>query len=341
MTSEVARSRSGAEELFDGIVAGGWAGLDAWREEKRAEDYLLEFKPHGADAPTLNAFDKSNIAKAVSGFANASGGVLIIGVSTKNYDGADHFEKLAPTAGVAAYAAAIGTHLSRCTDPRVPGARAVAIAKPGTDEGVVVIVVPPSDGGPHRAKSAKYETGDGHTVDFSEKYFHRQGAQTLVLEHPLLAAMFGRRPAPKLLLRTRIEAGLVVGFWLRNVGRGAARDIVLQMSVVSVANLVEREAVPTALTFNSIEPPWQGVWTRRLEQKVFRLSTITTLYPGDEMLVGLLDVRPYKFVRIVARIDADGMQPVSVSQPYDPGQRGPLEDNGRPHVDLFLREEEE
>lgn len=332
----MSRERSGAEELFERIVADGWAGLEAWRVDGRAEDFLLEFKGRGHAAPKLNEFDRANIGHAASAFTNASGGVLIIGAVTQKQDGVDCLLKLDAAPSLKAYAGAIDAHLALCTDPRVPGARVAAIpTSDGADEGVVAILFPPSDG-VHRAKSAG---------EHSDKYFQRIGAQTLVLEHGMLADRFGRRPSPKLILRIApaTDSSAYFGIWVRNVGRGIARDVFLRVGAFGGDPDLRtpHKRVPCEDDGMYCAESWQGVVLRRDTRDYGIRSVVLSpppLFSGDESLAVRYRYSDFNCFRIVARVDADEMQPVSVSALWTPFDEATLDDDGKRQINLFSEE---
>src|SRR5690348_5581309 len=75
------------KEAFDRL---NLALLNGWVGDGRQEDLHLEFKRLTSIGRKLSDDDKRNFAKALSGFANSDGGILVWGVnSRKNADGVD------------------------------------------------------------------------------------------------------------------------------------------------------------------------------------------------------------------------------------------------------------
>lgn len=71
-----------AEDLFERIQRDGVAAIETLIAERASEELFLEFK-QSADDGQGNRFhdrDRGNLRKAISGFANSEGGVLIWGV---------------------------------------------------------------------------------------------------------------------------------------------------------------------------------------------------------------------------------------------------------------------
>jgi hypothetical protein len=166
---------------------------------KEKEGLYLEFKmkkdrSHG----NLEDSDRRQFSRALSGFANSDGGILVWGMETdKN-----------------SYAHAL--------KPIVDGVQLEVIAGSRAGEGYVKCLIPASDKTPHRAMLAERE------------YFRRTTEGFYRLEHFDLEDMFGRRPRPVLLIKARIEgtgsgeaAGRAVRyiqavFTIENIGRGSA-----------------------------------------------------------------------------------------------------------------------
>jgi hypothetical protein len=190
------------------------------------EGLHVDFKQkHDRRHAKLEDDDKRNLAKAVSGFANSSGGVLIWGIADKQIipkpirdveEYIDHLNELAP----------------QVTDPTVPGIQSSWIpADSDSGSGFGLIHIPESELPPHRV-ILKYDGLQGH-------YFLRSGSVFIEATHTQLEDMFGRRPKPVLEFSMRLHrAGhgggkqhfyLVLG--ILNKGRGSARAPYLAVNV--------------------------------------------------------------------------------------------------------------
>ena len=105
-------------------------------------------------------------------------------------------------------------------------------------KGILAIYVPPSIGGPHRAKMGG--------ADVEERYYQRSGSRSDIMPHSTLGALFGRIAAPNLWLRMPITVqrasdgrGWDVHYSLEllNTGRGTARRPVICFFEVEQRNL--------------------------------------------------------------------------------------------------------
>lgn len=163
----------------------------------------------------LDDSDRRNLAKAVSGFANSSGGVLIWGIKDQNL-------KENPVTQVESFLQALLELAPQATEPPVQGIDGTWI--PSTsgsgDTGYALIHIPESVLPPHRVtlKIAKVQN----------HYFIRSGSSFVSAPHVQLEDMFGRRPKPKLVLSVLEPRStgqqFRVSLQLENQGRGIAKS---------------------------------------------------------------------------------------------------------------------
>ncbi|MBE3604947.1 ATP-binding protein [bacterium] len=191
----------------------------------REEDLHLDFKLVN-DPDLKNRDDRRNFAKAVSGFANSDGGLIVWGVDCrKNDDDIDCARDAPGIDSLQKFYSRLMEFTASAANPSVSGVEHRSLPDSnGADHGFAVTYVPASDGGPHMAKLGE------------DRYYKRSGASFLKMEHFEIADMFGRRPHPKLTLnykkfgpsrfgatpsgpKFRFKFHLI----LENHGRGSAR----------------------------------------------------------------------------------------------------------------------
>ena len=197
---------------------------------ERSEDLHLDFKL--AEKSDVGGADRRNLAKAVSGFANAEGGVVIWGVDCrKNADGVDCATAVKEIDNVFLFQARLIEATATATSPYVIGTEHRVI-ETTANRGYVATYVPEVDTGPHMAKLG---------VD---QYMVRIGSSFLKMEHFQIADMFGRRHRPKLQLVNNVkwhvgarqgdkalDESLNVSIEIYNHGRAIARDVLVSMSI--------------------------------------------------------------------------------------------------------------
>ena len=206
--------------------------------QRQQEEHLhLDFKLLGS-AELSGRDDRRSFAKALSGFANSDGGVIVWGVDARpNADGIDCAVSKRPVQPVAKLISRLNQLTGDAVSPSVDGVRHRALPMAGSEAGFAATLVPVSDSGPHQAKLGE------------NRYFKRSGDSFMCMEHFDLEDMFGRRQRPVLGITWKVirgsDAGLAGEYWshsvvlgIGNSGRGAARAPML-----------------------AIEP--QGAWFRR------------------------------------------------------------------------------
>lgn len=223
--------------------------------DEQEENLHLDFKTIlGSD---LNSDDRRNLAKALSGFANSEGGLVVWGVDArKNSQGVDCACRLAAVPNVAALCSRLNQLTSDMVSPLVDGVQHRIVAKESYGSGYAVTLVPASDSGPHMAKGRE------------DRYYKRSGDSFVRLEHFDIADMFGRRAHPNLDMWVDFQRSGSVGpnemflavFGIENSGRGVAQAPHMGVRVAPPYSISEygtdgngTEGLPR---FPSAEPEW-------------------------------------------------------------------------------------
>jgi hypothetical protein len=144
-----------AEDLFDRLVSGGEAAIDDLIADRQSEELFLDFKRSSDDGggPRLSQGDRGNLAKAVSGFGNSEGGVIVWGVDCRDQlpDGDVAGAKI-PLQNPKRYKSWLEGAVSGCTVPPHSRVRHEAIerAEPNAGGGFVATLIPKSLRAPHQ-----------------------------------------------------------------------------------------------------------------------------------------------------------------------------------------------
>lgn len=302
----MSRARMIYEDLTKGDGDARWERIERLVTDRETESLWLDFKEVRQPTALPNEdYLKDKLARAISGYANTEGGVLVYGIYAK--DGKkgepDAAEKITAIEKPGRFRAALEKLAVTLTDPVVGGIVVKEIVKPSTDEGVVVVFVPESNGAPHRVVSAG--------ADVNEKYMMRTATSVMVMPHRLLADRFARTAPPALRMIVRVAdppgSPTRVEFWLKNIGRGAARQ--------------------PAILFPDLPPNFEpSVGTRLTSRFVFRKNDVgdrkrlflvephedVIIYPGMEQYVATLPVQGGQSftVQIPVVLHALDMQPV-------------------------------
>lgn len=175
-----------ARELFERLEAGGLAALERLLAEEEPESLFLDYKRSATPAgdPGLHRNDRENLSKALSGFANSEGGLLIWGVDARREAGAQREAvNKAPVVQAAGFRTLVEGALSGESVPALSNARVLHILEGAGPAGYVVVLIPQSLIGPIRATR-------------TDKYHLRSGSSFGIVPHGVLAGMFGRAPQP-------------------------------------------------------------------------------------------------------------------------------------------------
>lgn len=211
---------SRALELFERLRNGGYPALDELIADREPESLFLDFKrsPQDGAAKLLSAEDNRNLSRAISGFANSSGGIVVWGIDCRRdtSTGAEVAAKH-PLLDASGFNTKLQAAVSRTTVPAHPGVQVLFFDEPGqSPAGYVVVYVPQSSIGPIRS------LGTNH-------YHLRTGSDFGIVPHDVLAGMFGRQPQPNIDLNiishlARLDSNpghLTLAFGLAVVNLGA------------------------------------------------------------------------------------------------------------------------
>ena len=173
--------------------------------------------------------DQRNLAKAVSGFSNSGGGVLIWGLENRTL-----LPK--PICDIQGFVSSVLQLAPQLTDPTVPDIEGDWLEADDNDsnEGFGLIYIPESSLPPHRVLL--------NDSKIKNHYYFRSGEDFVVASHIQLEDMFGRRPKPMLSLsklflprylsnRNDIRGQITVILGIENTGRGSARAPLLAIDI--------------------------------------------------------------------------------------------------------------
>lgn len=174
--------------------------INDWINNHQEENLFIDFKT--IKKPDFsNRDDRKNFAKAMSGFANSSGGLIIWGIIAKkttiNNEEIDCATEKSEIKPLSQFISRLNNLTGELVDPIIEEVRHKDILIKD-DRGFAATLVPESASGPHMAKGGE------------DRYYKRSGDSFYRMEHFDIEDMFGRRKKPKLALHKRIiHAGII------------------------------------------------------------------------------------------------------------------------------------
>ncbi len=212
-----------AEDLLERVLSEGEHAIDIFIEERDSENLFLDFKrsaDNGAGR-TLHQNDRRNLAKAISGFGNSAGGLVVWGVDcSADASGADTARMKVPLIDPKKFLSQIEGAVSGCTIPPHSGVQNRVVESADGQGGFVLTYVPESSHAPHQAIQGK------------QYYYIRAGSDFVPAPHQVLAGMFGRKPTPNVINNHFVPPGefkngtayIEFDINLRNEGAVLARE---------------------------------------------------------------------------------------------------------------------
>ena len=186
--------------------------------ENTIETEILDFKEASSQSGPMQKEDKKNLSKALSGFANGNGGILIWGVkATQKNDSPDAAQELKPIQNLKRFLTDLNTLSPQLASPFLQDVKHKMILESAeTNVGYAVSFIPERDNEPVMATGTDLQ-----------RYYCRVNTVFMPMSHSMVADRFNRVAKPDLRLcvqfcEARGHLGDRIFIGLANVGLGAA-----------------------------------------------------------------------------------------------------------------------
>ena len=178
---------SRAEDIFQKLVYFGEDAIDEFIVTSQTEELFLDFKQAvsiGKNYTSLHRDDRKNLAKAISGFGNSEGGVIVWGVEcSRDIEIGDVAKAKVKVKNVHRFLSWLENAISGCTIPSHNKVRNHIVSCDENGDGFVATYIP-------KCEIAPLMTTVGSTI------YIRSGSNNVPAPYSVIAGMFGRRPQP-------------------------------------------------------------------------------------------------------------------------------------------------
>ena len=178
---------SRAEDIFQKLIYFGEDAIDEFIINQQTEELFLDFKQAvsvGKNFVTLHRDDRKNLSKAISGFGNSEGGVILWGVEcSRDIEVGDVAKAKVKVKNVHRFLSWLENAISGCTIPSHNKVRNHIISVDENGDGFVATYIPKCEIAPLMS------TTNG-------AIYIRSGANNVPAPYAVIAGMFGRRPQP-------------------------------------------------------------------------------------------------------------------------------------------------
>lgn len=180
---------SRAEDIFQKLIYFGEDAIDEFIINQQTEELFLDFKQAvsvGKNFVTLHRDDRKNLSKAISGFGNSEGGVIIWGVDcARDNEIGDVAKAKVKVKNVHRFLSWLENAISGCTIPSHNKVRNHIISCDKNGDGFIATYIPKSELAPLMS------TTNG-------AIYIRSGSNNVPAPYSVIAGMFGRYPQPNI-----------------------------------------------------------------------------------------------------------------------------------------------
>lgn len=185
---------SRAEDIFQKLIYFGEDAIDEFIINNQTEELFLDFKQAvstGKNFNTLHRDDRKNLAKAISGFGNSEGGVVVWGVEcARDTEVGDVAQAKVKVKNVHRFLSWLEGAISGCTIPSHNKVRNHIISADENGDGFIATYIPKSEITP-------LMTTTNSTI------YIRSGSNNVPAPYAVIAGMFGKRPQPNIELEIK------------------------------------------------------------------------------------------------------------------------------------------
>ncbi len=261
-------------EITQKLLEGGEAALR--NLIGRAESFELEFKTkENPNNHILSKNDKRNLGKALSGFSNADGGVVVFGIETKRKEHQDSAHELRPIEGITRFKSEVDGRLGELLRPANPSIATYAVpCADNPDRGYLLIDIGRSEFRPHMSMAPDHQ-----------KYFRRSVEGTLIMDHSLIRDLMMAPKEARIEPKWRISGRSSTGHGGKRIINGSLDLYLVNVGLAMAAMPYARIWMNPKLNHENVNPAAPS--SPRPDGSVAYYGTRdSVIHPSDEVRFG-------------------------------------------------------
>ncbi len=211
---------SAYQHILDKLKNQKEVGLTSVTQEQ-VECFFIDYKEVPEDFTGKTSLNKywGTLAKSISGFGNALGGLLVFGIK-------DTDKSLSPFSGYKNFEVLVNEFIPRSTNPKHESVKTFLIPSDDATKGYVVVEIPQSLNRPLQVISN----------DYNHRYFYRSGESHSDIPHDVLVGMLGHKIPPRMIVQWYADEveqpdKFVFQIVLRNGSSVIARNVWLNIDI--------------------------------------------------------------------------------------------------------------
>lgn len=227
---------------LDNLKLKGEVAIDLIINSGDQENFYIDFKDISTleNATRLSDSDRKNLAKAISGFSNTSGGLIIWGIK----DNRNNTFSKCPIQNSNNIVGLLNDAVSKLSLPIMSGVNSFSI-KNQKGDGYIITEIPKYYFSPVQVNPSL------SIKEISGRYYIRSGSDFVVANHDIISGLYNRQKQSRMIcywsndgrntyIETDKEIKCRLNLMLQNKGNGILRDIWVNYTAEAIKSSLER-----------------------------------------------------------------------------------------------------
>jgi hypothetical protein len=284
-----------AIQLYNSLT---YSYIDHLISNGETEGIYLECKAPGS--PQLTRDIKANLAKAISGFSNTAGGVILWGVSTTKHlqSKLDVLTQIEPIGNCKQFARQIENAIPTLSTPSIIGSETKIILKAKKDtRGILATLI-------------SQKLGDPVQSNIDNSFYFRSGDEFVVAPYEMIKRMFASTEIPDLhvyfendLVNLKEDGSWEIPIIIRNDSSAIAEYVQISITIDNPLSC-DQIILPGFIDSSDVNPG-EKIFMRRIDEIVHRELSIVV----SKIIIRMkVDKRPKRLLKFSISIYANKMR---------------------------------